>query len=298
MMKSVAAGDLDIAYHAYGPSDGSPVIFFHGFPYDVRSYDDVAARLAGEDLRCLVPYLRGYGPTRFLKAETMRSGQQAALAFDLLAFMDALSIPQAVLGGYDWGGRAACIVAALWPERVTGLVSCGRGYNIQDIPNAWKPGSPAEEARFWYMYYFHTRRGKEGLTQNRHALCQHIWKLWSPTWRFDQQTYDETAVSFENPDFVEVVIHSYRHRFGGIDGDARFDSIETKLAAQPDIKVPTVVMLGADDGVDPPSAEDHDQSHFTGDYRRVVTDGVGHNYPQEAPGAFAEAVLSLLPSRG
>lgn len=293
-MKTISAGDLEIAYHDYGPSDGAPVILLHGFPYDARSYDDVAYHLARKNVRCFVPYLRGYGPTRFLDSNIMRSGQQAALAHDLLAFMDALSVPQAVVGGYDWGGRAACIIAALWPDRVHGLVSCGQGYNIQDISNAWKPAPAAEEARYWYMYYFNTRRGAAGLKQNRKELCQYIWRLWSPTWDFDQRTFEETANSFDNPDFVDIVIHSYRHRFGDVHGDPKFEKIEAKLAEQPSIWVPTVVMQGADDGVDPPSATDLDRQHFLGDYRRVVTKGTGHNFPQEAPVAFADAVLSLL----
>ncbi len=208
--------------------------------------------------------------------------------------MDALSISKAVLGGYDWGGRAACIVATLWPDRVKGLVSCGKGYNIQNIPNAWMPAPADEEMRYWYMYYFHTRRGEAGLTQNRKELCRHIWEIWSPTWGFDEATYNETAKSFANPDFVDIVIHSYRHRFGGLDGDPKLDEIENKLAEQPHISVPTVVLQGGDDGVDPPSVEDFDRSYFTGKYKRIVTKGVGHNYPQEAPRVFADAVLSLL----
>lgn len=294
MMKSICAGDLEIAYHEYGPSSGTPAILLHGFPYDTKSYDEVADSLVRENVRCLIPYLRGYGPTKFLNDDVFRSGQQAAIAYDLLGFMNALAISKAVLGGYDWGGRAACIVAALWPDRVSGLVSCGKGYNIQDISNAWKPASAAEEARYWYMYYFNTRRGETGLRQNRRELCQHIWELWSPSWNFDQSTFDETARSFENPDFVDIVIHSYRHRFGDIDGDSKFDEIEAKLASQPDISVPTIVMQGADDGVDPPSIDDIDRAHFLGDYKRIIINGTGHNFPQEAPTAFADAVLSLL----
>ena len=178
-MKSVTAGCLEIHYHDTGPDTGPPVILLHGFPYDVRAYDAVAATLAAQGMRCLVPYLRGYGPTRFVSPDTMRSGQQAALGADLLAFMDALSIRTALLGGYDWGGRAACIVAALWPGRVRGLVSCGQGYNIQNIAQAARPAPAVEEARYWYMYYFHTERGRAGLTQNRHDICRHIWSIWS-----------------------------------------------------------------------------------------------------------------------
>lgn len=292
-MKTIIAGDLNIAYEAAGPEDGSPVILLHGFPYDIHSYDVVAELLAKQNVRCFMPYLRGYGPTRFIKDETPRSGQQAAIAADLLAFMDALSIPKAVLGGYDWGGRAACIVAALWPERVSGLVSCGQGYNIQDIAIAWQPADAETEARFWYQYYFNTRRGEAGLEQNRKALCRYIWDLWSPSWNVDDATYDATAASFENPDFVEVVIHSYRHRFGEVAGDTQYDAIEKQLATLPDISVPTIVMQGRDDGVDPPSQQDSARQHFSNDYQRIVTDGVGHNFPQETPALFAEAILSL-----
>ncbi len=289
----VEAGKLEIAYHEFGPTDGKPVILLHGFPYDVRSYDPVAPDLAGQGFRCFVPYLRGYGRTRFLSPDTMRSGQQAAIAADLLAFMDALRIERATLGGYDWGGRAACIVAALWPERVSGLVSCGDGYNIQDIPNAWKPASPEKEARYWYQYYFHTDRGRTGLIQQRYDLCRHIWSLWSPSWAFDEVTFATTAASFENPDFVDIVLHSYQHRYGGVSGDPDYNEIEQLLTGQPDITVPSIVLLGRDDGVEPPSDEDLDQRHFIGPYQRRIIDGVGHNLPQEAPQAFAAAISDL-----
>ncbi|HQU68583.1 MAG TPA: alpha/beta hydrolase [Albidovulum sp.] len=296
-MKSIKAGSLEIHYYEVGDESGNPVILLHGFPYDVRAYDAVAANLAGHGYRCLVPYLRGYGLTRFLSHETMRSGQQAALGADLLAFMDALSIRTALLGGYDWGGRAACIVAALWPERVRGLVSCGQGYNIQDIANAWKPAPAVEEARYWYMYYFHTERGRVGLTQNRRDVCRYIWSLWSPSWHFNDATWAATAPSFDNPDFVEIVLHSYRHRFGGIAGDPAYDGIEGRLATQPAITVPSIVLQGQDDGVDPPTKEDFDYPHFTGFYERRIIDGTGHNLPQEAPEAFADAMLTLAEVR-
>ncbi|MBM7044999.1 MULTISPECIES: alpha/beta fold hydrolase [Rhizobium] len=293
-MKTVTAGVLEIAYHETGPLDGKPVILLHGFPYDVHAYDEVAQELSAEGWRCLVPFLRGYGPTRFLSDQTFRSGEQAALGADLLAFMDALSIPAAVLGGYDWGGRAACIVAALWPERVRGLVSCGTGYNIQNIAMAVHPVSPEEECRYWYQYYFHTERGKAGLTQNRRELCRFIWRIWSPTWTFDDATFEQSYLAFENPDFVDIVIHSYRHRFGGIPGDPALQSIEARLAKQPDITVPAVVLQGADDGVDPPDTIDHAASHFmTPFYERRIIPKVGHNLPQEAPAAFAAAVRSV-----
>jgi pimeloyl-ACP methyl ester carboxylesterase len=292
-MKSIRAGVLEIAYHETGPENGQPVILLHGFPYDARAYDAISAQLAPLGFRCLVPYLRGFGPTCFLSSDTMRSGQQAALGADLLAFMNALSIDRALLGGYDWGGRAACILAALWPERVCGLVSCGQGYNIQNIANSWQPAPPEEEARYWYMYYFNTERGRAGLTQNRRDLCRHIWSLWSPSWRFDDAAFAATAASIDNPDFVEIVLHSYRHRFGGIPGDPAFEAIERRLAAQPDILVPCVVLQGKDDGVDPPVAEDFDRQHFKGWYERRIIDGTGHNLPQEAPDAFAAAIVAL-----
>lgn len=292
-MKHIAAGVLDIAYLDIGPADGAAVILLHGFPYDVHAYDLVAERLASAGQRCIVPELRGYGATRFLSAETPRSGQQAALAVDLVALMDALAIPRAVLAGYDWGGRAACIVAALWPERAAGLISCGQGYNIQDIPDAANPVSPEEEHRYWYQYYFHSERGRAGLALNRHEFCRLLWRLWSPTWTFDDATYARSAVAFNNPDFVDIVIHSYRHRFGGIAGDPALDGIERRLTAQPDIGVPTIVLQGAADGVDPPPPIDSSARHFTGPYQRRILPGVGHNVPQEVPDAFAAAVLAL-----
>ena len=292
-MNHITAGVLDVAYLEAGPSNGVPVILLHGFPYDVHAYDAVTQRLAVAGLRCIVPYLRGYGPTRFRSQETLRSGQQAALGADLLALMDALEIPSAVLAGYDWGGRAACIVAALWPHRVRGLVSCGAGYNIQNIPLAGEPATPEEEYRYWYQYYFHSERGRAGLTRNRRDLCRLIWRLWSPTWGFDGATFDRSAAAFDNPDFVDVVIHSYRHRFGGVPGDPALDAIECLLAAQPAIVVPCTVLEGSDDGVTPPLRFDSSAAHFTGHYERRIVPGVGHNFPQEAPDAFADAVIAL-----
>lgn len=292
-MKFIQAGDLDVAYLEIGPADGTVAILLHGFPYDVHAYGEVAERLASAGLRCIVPYLRGYGPTRFRSPQTPRSGEQAALGADLLALMDALSIPKALLGGYDWGGRAACIVAALWPDRVRGLVSCGTGYNIQDIARSGLPAAPEDEARFWYQYYFNTERGKAGLAADRRALCRFIWTSWSPLWDFDDRTFEQSAAAFDNPDFVEIVIHSYRHRYGVVPGDPALRPIEARLAGQPDIGVPTIVMQGGADGVDPPKPDDRDAPHFGGAYRRAVLPGIGHNFPQEAPAAFAEALLSL-----
>ena len=284
---------LDVAYEAHGPVDGEPVILLHGFPYDPRGYDDIAPALAERGYRVLVPYLRGYGPTRFINAQVMRSGQQAALAKDLLDFMDALAIPRATLAGYDWGGRAACIVAALWPERVRGLVS-GDGYNIQDIAKSLEPRPPETEHRLWYQFYFHTQRGVDGLTANRRAFCQLLWSLWSPSWAAGPSLYGQSAPSFDNPDFVDVVIHSYRHRFMYAPGDPALASIEQALALQPTITVPTISLCGADDGVGPPPLEDDDTQHFCGFYRRQVLPGVGHNIPQEAPQATLAALLELL----
>jgi len=284
---------LDIAYEAHGPLDGEPVILLHGFPYDPRGYDAIAPVLAERGYRVLLPYLRGYGPTRFINEQVMRSGQQAALGKDLLDFMDALAIPQATLAGYDWGGRAACIVAALWPERVRGLVT-GDGYNIQDIAQSLKPRGPVLEHRLWYQFYFHTQRGVDGLTANRGELCKLLWALWSPSWAEGPSLYDQTAPSFDNPDFVEVVIHSYRHRFMYAPGDPALEAIEQALALQPPISVPSISLCGADDGVGPPPEVDDDVEHFSGFYRRQVLPGVGHNIPQEAPQATLDALLELL----
>jgi pimeloyl-ACP methyl ester carboxylesterase len=292
-MRTIAAGLLNVAYRDLGPEDGRPVVLLHGFPYDVHAYDAVADLLAGQGLRVVVPFQRGFGATRFLAADTPRSGEQAALGFDLLALMDALSLRDAVLAGYDWGGRAACIVAALWPERVRGLVSCGLGYNIQDIAAAGEPEAPEVEARFWYQYYFHSARGRAALERDRRGVCRFLWQTWSPSWRFDDATFERSAAAFDNPDFVSVVIHSYRHRYGGLAGDPALAGIEARLAAQPDIAVPTVVLQGGDDGVDPP-APIHGAAHFKGGVRRAVVPGVGHNVPQEAPDVFAAAVLEVM----
>lgn len=292
-LHSVRTTMLDMAYEAHGPTEGDVVILLHGFPYDPRGYDAIAPVLAERGCRVLVPYLRGYGPTRFINTEVMRSGQQAALAKDLLDFMDALAIPQAMLVGYDWGGRAACIVAALWPERVRGLVT-GDGYNIQDIAKSIQPRAPITEHRLWYQYYFHTQRGVDGLTANRRELCELLWALWSPSWTEGSSLYGKTAPSFDNPDFVDVVIHSYRHRFMYAPGDPGLETIEQALVQPPPISVPSISLCGADDGVGPASEEDEDLGCFTGFYRRQVLAGVGHNIPQEAPQVTLEAVFELL----
>ena len=291
-LTSITAGPLEIAYEESGPPDGVPAVLLHGFPYDVRAYDGVVERLAPAGIRTIVPWLRGYGPTRFRSPETLRSGAQAALGADLLALLDALSIERAVLAGYDWGGRAACVVSALWPERAIGLVTAG-GYNIQDIQGSVRPLPPEAEHRYWYQYYFHGERGRAGLTQNRREFCRLLWRLWSPDWQFDDQTFEATAGSFDQPDFVEVVLHSYRHRFGRVPGDPAFLPIEARLQAQPVITVPTIVPIGESDGVEPPGRKDGDPQHFTGPFEARKLPGIGHDIPQEAPEAFARAVMEL-----
>ncbi len=283
---------LKVAYEESGEPGGFPVFLLHGWPYDPRCYDEVAPPLAAAGCRVIVPYLRGFGPTRFLSAETPRSGQQAALGNDLRELMDALGIARAVLAGYDWGGRAACIVAALWPARVHGLVTVN-GYNIQDIAGAVKPVAPAQEHRFWYQYYFHTERGQAGLTQNRRALARYIWQIWSPHWAFDDATFERSVASFDNSDFVAVTIQSYRHRFGYAPGDPALEPVELKLAARPRIAVPTIALQGEADGVAPAEAADRHAAFFAGPYQRRLLPRVGHNPPQEAPRAFADAVLEL-----
>jgi pimeloyl-ACP methyl ester carboxylesterase len=241
----------------------------------------------------IVPYLRGYGPTRFLSNDTMRSGEQAALGNDLKEMMDALKIERAVLCGYDWGGRAACIVAALWPERVIGLVTCG-GYNMHDVAGSVKPASAEQEHRYWYQYYFHTERGRAGLIENRRGIARLLWTLWSPNWRFDDATFEASAVAFDNPDFVDVVIHSYRVRYGYVAGDPGLASIEAKLTAKPPITVPAIVLQGEAPGTVQPEASIAHAKHFTGPHQRRTLPRVGHNVPQEAPRETANAVLALV----
>jgi pimeloyl-ACP methyl ester carboxylesterase len=291
-MKTILTATLEIAYEEFGPVDGSPVILMHGFPDDEHAYDGVAPALAASGWRVIVPYLGGYGPTRFCDPATPRSGQQGALGHDLLSLMDGLSLRRAVLAGYDWGGRAACVVAALWPERVAGLVSI-TGYNIQNIATALQPASPDAEYRYWYQWYFHTERGRAGLSANRRPFCRKLWELWSPNYRFDDAEYERTAKSFDNPDFVEVVIHSYRHRYGAAEGDAAFKQIEAELARQPAITVPTIVLHGESDGVSPPQSSERHDRFFTAPYQRRVVPVAGHFLPREAPEAMVLAVREL-----
>lgn len=289
-LKYARTSVLDIAYEESGPADGAPVFLMHGFPYDPRAFDGVVPLLPG--CRAIVPYLRGYGPTRFLSGDTMRSGEQAALGNDLRELMDALRIERAVLAGYDWGGRACCVVAALWPGRVRGLVT-GGGYNMHDVAGSAKPADAEQEHRYWYQYYFCTERGRAGLTANRRDIAKLLWRLWSPNWSFNDATFEATAHSFDNPDFVEVVIHSYRVRYGYVAGDPALAQIETKLATQPKIGVPSITLQGEALGTTRPEASVAHARHFTGRYERRTIPRVGHNIPQEAPRETARAVMDL-----
>ena len=292
-MERIRTPSLEIACEISGPADGAPVILLHGWPYDPRTYDAMLAPLAAAGCRAIVPYLRGFGATRFLSSATPRSGQQAALGHDLIALMDALALPRAALVGYDWGGRAACIVAALWPQRVRCLVT-GNGYNIQDIARSGVPASPEQEHRFWYQYYFHSERGRAGLAANRREFCRLIWRLWSPNWAFDEATFERTAPSFDNPDFVDVTIQSYRHRFGNAPGDPALEPIEQRLAARPTIAAPTIVLHGEANGVGPPETSAGHARFFTGPYQRRVIARAGHNLPQEVPEVVTAAALDLI----
>ena len=288
-VKMVSTPTLAIAYEESGPADGRPVVMSHGFPDDAHAYDRVAPALAGKGWRVIVPYLRGVGPTRFRDPATPRTAQQAAIGMDLLGLLDGLAIPRATLVGYDWGNRANCIVAALWPERVTTLVAI-TGYSIQDLSRATQPASPDHEHAMWYQWYFCTERGRAGLAADRDGLCRLMWKLWSPSLDADGAEFARTAESWKNPDFVATVIHSYRHRNGAAPGDPAYDAIEARLAARPTIAAPTVVLHGAQDGVDPPENSASHQRHFSGPYRRVVVPNAGHFLPREAPEAIIDAL--------
>jgi pimeloyl-ACP methyl ester carboxylesterase len=257
--KQIRTSVLEIACEESGPADGVPVFLMHGWPYDPRTYDDVVPRLVAAGCRTIVPYLRGFGPTRFLRPDTPR----------------------------------ACVVAALWPERVRGLVSAN-GYNVHDVAASAKPASPEQEQRLWYQYYFHTERGRAGLAANRRAFCKFIWRSWSPTWKFDDATYERTVASFDNPDFVDVVIHSYRCRYGYAPGDPSLDAIEQRLAVQPRISVPTIVLAGSGNALSAPENSVKHAPFFTGPYQHRIIPDVGHNLPQEAPAAVAQAVLELV----
>ena len=296
-LRQVDAGVLSIAYYEAGPADGPAVMLMHGFPYDIHSYVDVAPQLAAQGCRVIVPYLRGYGPTRFRDSATPRSGEQAAVGADMMALMDALGIQRAVFAGYDWGGRAACVGAALWPERCIGLV-CVNSYLIQDIANAMAPQRPEREVALWYQYYFQLERGRAGLAANRREIARILWTQWSPNWPFDDACFERTAMAHDNPDYVDVVIHSYRHRFGLADGDPQYAEIQRRLAALPPITVPTITLDGAGDGVAPATDGAASASKFTGRRVHRVVPRAGHNLPQEAPEAFAAAVMELIRGLG
>ena len=291
-MNTVRTATLEIAYRESGPADGPVAVLMHGFPDDPHAYDATAAALAAQGWRVLVPWLRGYGATRFLHAGTPRSGEQAALGADLRDFLDALGIVRPILAGYDWGGRACCVVSALWPDRVRGLVSIG-GYNIQHLASAGRPASVQQELAFWYQWYFQTERGRAGLAANRRAIGETLWRMWSPNWRFSPALLDRVAAAWDNPDYVDVVIHSYRHRHNAAPGDPALAAIEAALAARPVIAVPTINLDGAADGVGGPAHPDPDPARFTAGYERRILDRVGHFVPHEAPDAVVRAILDL-----
>src|SRR5262249_2011028 len=284
VFRRVRTSVLEIAYEESGPTDGVAVLLMHGFPYDPRSYDEVVPPLVAAGCRVIVPYLRGYGATRFLAPDTPRSGQQAALGNDLKELIDALALKRAVLAGYDWGGRAACIVAALWPERVLGLVSAN-GYNIHDIAGSVKPAAAEQEYRLWDQYFLHPGGGRGGFRPNGRVFFRLLGRLGSPNWGFDDAPYDRPAVSFDNPDFVEVVIHSYRHRFAYADGDPSLEAIERRLAAKPRISVPTIVLHGDGSGLSRPGSSLKHAPHFSRPHPHPVIPTAGHNLPPQPPPA-------------
>jgi pimeloyl-ACP methyl ester carboxylesterase len=291
-LKQVNAGVLNIAYAEAGPADGPPVILLHGWPYDIHSFVDVTPALASAGYRVLVPYLRGYGGTRFLSSETFRNAQPSAVTIDLIDFMNALRIEKAVLAGFDWGGRTACIGAALWPERVRALVSVS-GYLIGNQEAGKMPLPPKAEFEWWYQYYFVTERGRIGYEKNRHDFNKLIWQQASPKWSFDDATYARSAAAFDNPDHVDITIHNYRWRLGLADGERKYDELEKRLAAAPTISVPTITLEGDANGAWHPEPSTYAKK-FSGKYEhRTITGGIGHNLPQEAPQAFAEAVVDV-----
>ena len=291
-LKQVAAGVLNVGYADAGPADGRPVLLLHGWPYDIHSFVEVVPLLASAGYRVIVPYLRGYGTTRFLSSDTFRNGQQAALALDVIALMDALGIEKAVVAGFDWGARTANITAVLWPERCTGIVAVS-GYLIANREGNRKPLTPQAEYAWWYQYYFATERGERGYSEYRRDFSKLIWNLASPQWQFDQATFDRAARAFENPDHVRIVIHNYRWRLELEAGEPQYDPLEAALAKAPVISVPAVTLQGDADGAPHPDSRVYAKK-FSGPYaHRVVTGGVGHNLPQEAPRAFADAVIDV-----
>ncbi len=294
-VNQIDAGDLVVGYDDVGPVGGTPVLLLHGWPYDIHSFSDAAAILAAAGCRVIVPYLRGHGTTRFRSADTPRNGQQSVVAVDAVALLDALSIPSAIIGGFDWGARTANIVAALWPERCRGLVSVS-GYLIGSPAANAAPLVPAAEHAWWYQFYFATERGRNGYGRYVREFARLIWQTASPGWAFDDATFERSASSLENPDHVEIVIHNYRWRLGLADGERRFDEIEARLASGPTIGVPTITLEGDANGAPHPEPNAY-RAKFTGPYEhRLITGGVGHNLPQEAPAAFADAIMCLAGS--
>ncbi len=291
-LKQIHAGVLNIGYAEAGPADGPAVILLHGWPYDIHSYVDVAPLLARAGYRVIVPYLRGYGTTRFLSSETFRNAQQSVVALDIIALMDALKIEKAILGGYDWGARTVDIIAALWPERCKALVSIS-GYLIGSQQAGKVPLPPPAEYQWWYQFYFATERGRDGYEKYRHDFARLIWQTASPKWHFDDATFERSAAAFENPDHVSVVIHNYRWRLGLAAGEPQYDELEQRLAKAPTIAVPTITLEGDANGA--PHADPSAYARkFTGHYaHRLITGGVGHNLPQEAPQAFAQAIIDV-----
>ena len=291
-LKQIDAGVLKIGYAEAGPSGGPPVILLHGWPYDIHSFIDVAPLLASTGYRVIVPYVRGYGTTRFLSNDTLRNGQPSALAVDIIDFMDALKIEKATLAGFDWGARTANIIAVLWPERCKAMVSVS-GYLIGSQEISKMPLPPKAELQWWYQYYFATERGRAGYEKYRDDFAKLIWQIASPKWKFDNATFERTAASFNNPDHVSIVIHNYRWRLGLAEGEPKYDDLEKRLAAFPVITVPTITLQGDADGAPRPDPSSYAKK-FSGKYaHRTIKGGVGHNLPQEAPQAFAKAVLDV-----
>jgi pimeloyl-ACP methyl ester carboxylesterase len=291
-LKQIDAGLLNVGYAEAGPATGVAVILLHGWPYDIHSYVDVAPLLASAGYRVIVPYLRGYGTTRLLSSETVRNGQPSAVAVDIIAFMNALKIEKAIIGGFDWGARTANIIAALWPERCKAMVSVS-GYLIGSQESGKLPLPPPAELQWWYQYYFATERGRAGYDKYRHDFSKLIWQLASPKWNFDDATFDRTAASFENPDHVAIVIHNYRWRLGLAEGEAKYDDLEKRLAEAPVITVPTITMEGDANGAPHPDPSSYAKKFSAKYAHRTITGGVGHNLPQEAPDAFAKAIIEV-----
>ncbi|AWT57664.1 alpha/beta fold hydrolase [Mycolicibacterium smegmatis] len=294
-VNQLTVGDLDVGYVEAGPATGQPVILLHGWPYDIHSYADVSALLAAQGFRVIVPYARGFGSTRFLSKDTLRNGQQAALAHDVLALMDALDIRDAILAGYDWGGRTANVMAALWPQRCSGLVAVS-GYIVVNLASNLQPLAPQAEHGWWYQYYFATPRGERGYREHTRDFNRLIWQLASPAWQFSDEAYAQSAASFDNPDHVEIVIHNYRWRQSLAAGEPRFDADEQRLAERPPIVVPTITIGSDFDGAAKDGAAY--RALYTGWHQHRVLDGIGHNVPQEAPEAFAAAVVDVHAQRG